>query len=876
MNDDSEEFPHTRGRGGGDDSEEFPKTRGHTRREHRRRADPQSGNSRRTMLFRISFATFALATILAPQLFGGILSWTVWVIAGLAMVSVLAATWALDAGVGEVRMPLGVAVLGTLLWTCVQVMPLPCGLVRSIAPAAVADVELSRSLLGEDEPTMCSISRDPGATAEEVAKGASLLAMFVSAGVLAASGYRRRVFLAVAVSVAFLTFIALAHTVFGLHAVFGIVTPIDTVPHVIAPILNENCLSALLTLGVPVMLALGLSEERSVTKRIAWISAAAITSGCVVLTVSRGGIASLVCTLLIFGALALTRSHGDKRKGEGAGRRRSALLAVAAVIVVGGGLGMFVASKDVLSDYATNDLRKIDLTRQGLLLALESPWTGAGRGGFSAAFVRHGGTFKRAIYPENWPAQWASEWGIPIAVLLAAAIAFAVLRVLRRTHSLMKLAAAAGIVGIAIHDLVDFSLEHLGIAAVAISVLAALVVPRQGTIDTAAGEGQRGIKLRWLTWASCALSMFAVAFVGPRLPGNSVLSLQKELERLYESGDRAAFRAALVRGVTLHPSEPAFALYAGAEASKHNDRSSLRWLTRAMELAPEWASPHVEAARVLAQHGHIDQALLELREAAKYDSSMPVSLACWILEHNPREELALRSAPPGTTRILYLDNVASCLGAGNPALPPIESEIVHLDAAYPGPILRRARHDVAGGRYAEAIATLRPIVNRAPENTGAALILAEALTGAHREQEAIRLLQQTERQVDDPAELVRLRARAEASRGNAAGMRAAIDELRGLAGGSSHLLAAALSLQANLESTLGNDGRAIAAFDESYRFEPNAATLVSLAGTAERLGNRALALRTYTRLVALEPNNSAYQAERDRLQSALNASTRIE
>lgn len=792
------------------------------------------------------------------------------------MISVLAATWALDAAVGEMRMPLGFAVAGTLLWTCVQAMPLPCGLVHSLAPAAADDVRAAASLLGEEEPAMCTLSRDPGATVEEIAKGASLLAMFVSAGVLAASGYRRRVLLAVAVSVAFLAFIALSHTVFGLRAVFGVFTPVDTVPHLVAPILNENCLAGFLTMGVPIMLAFGLSEDRSRAKRIAWIAAAAITSGCVVLTVSRGGIAALVCTLLIFGALAFMRAGGAKSKKEGGRGRPGALIAVAAVLVVGGGLGMFVASKDVVSDYAVNDMRKVELTEQGLLLALENPWTGTGRGGFSAAFVRHGGTFKRAVYPENWIAQWSSEWGIPVTLLLVSAIAAALFRVLRRTRSLMKLAAGAAILGIVIHDVVDFSLEHLGIAAVAISVLAALVVPRLGSTENVASEPPRGLKLRWLTWASCAFAMFAVAFIGPRLPGASVLSLDKELARLYESGERAEFRSTLVRGVRLHPSEPSFALYAGAEASKHSDPSALRWLSRAMMLAPEWASPHVEAARVLVARGLVDQALLELREAATHDSSLPVTLGCWILNQNPRAELALRSAPIGENRILYLDALAMCLDPANPSVRPIEDEIARLNPSYPGPILRRARAAVARGSHAEAIATLHPIVRQAPDNAAAVLILADALVGANRAEEAIRLLRQTERHVDDPSELVRVRARAETARGNAAGMRAAIDELRGLAGGSSHMLSAALTLQANLESTLGNDGRAIAALDEAYRFEANPFTLVSLAGIAERLGNRGLALRTYTRLVALEPGNSAYQAERNRLQSAVSAPVGIE
>ncbi len=836
--------------------------------DHRPRRSPRSpgrrAHTKKTRLYRVALAALGAELFLAPQLFGGVFSWTIWAIAGLATISAITAAWAVDHDVGEIRMPLGVAVLGALVWTCIQAAPLPCGVVRALAPTAAEDAEATARLLGEPAPTMCTISRDPAATAEEVVKGAALFATFVAAAVLAAAGQRKSVFIVIASAIATLAFVALAHTVVGLREVFGVYRPVHTVPHLLSPLINENTLAGLLTLGVPIMLALGLREERDLALRVVWIAAAVVTAGCVVLTVSRGGIAALACTLAAFALLSWIRGRSERRFGRN-------LLAIGIVLVLGGGLGMFVASKDVVSDYAANDMRKIELTKQALLLALENPWTGVGRGAFSAAFVRHEGTFKRAIYPENIAAQWSSEWGIPIAVLIAAAFAAALARVLRRSRSSLKLAAAAAVIGIVIHDMFDLSLELLGVSTIAIALLAALVAPRQGRERDAAETIHVGLKLRWLTWIAAALAMFAVGFIGPRLPNAAVNFLNEDLTAKMQSGDRASFRSTLERAVRLHPSEPSFALLAGAEAARHSDPASLRWLSRAMRLAPGWASPHIEAARVLVMSGFRDQALLELQQAATYDSSSPVALACWILQTYPRVEYALRSAPTNENRILYLDNVASCLPAAHPAAQPIEAEITRLDASYPGPQLRRARAAISAGSHQEAIAALRPIVTHAPSNVDAVLLLGEALIGVHQPADAIRTLRAGERYARNPTDLVRMRARAEAARGNAEQMRASIDELRGLAGGSSHLLAAAMLLQANLESTLGNDGRAVAAYDEAYRFEADPQTLVALAAVAERLGNRSQALRTYIRLCELVPGNAAYQAERNRLQQSVSS-----
>src|SRR5262249_25228215 len=70
-------------------------------------------------------------------------------------------------------------------------------------------------------------------------------------------------------------------------------------------------------------------------------------------------------------------------------------------------------------------------------------------------------------------------------------------------------------------------------------------------------------------------------------------------------------------GVEAHPSEPVFPLMLGYALVAEDDPNALRWLNRAMALAPGWWEPHQLTARWLVRHGAVEQAWLEVREARR-------------------------------------------------------------------------------------------------------------------------------------------------------------------------------------------------------------------------------------------------------------------
>ena len=74
-------------------------------------------------------------------------------------------------------------------------------------------------------------------------------------------------------------------------------------------------------------------------------------------------------------------------------------------------------------------------------------------------------------------------------------------------------------------------------------------------------------------------------------------------------------RELAMKGLSLHPSEPIFALTGAEVAVRERDPSAGRWINRAQVLAPLWSAPHLLAARWLFSLGELDQTLIEIREA---------------------------------------------------------------------------------------------------------------------------------------------------------------------------------------------------------------------------------------------------------------------
>jgi len=201
-----------------------------------------------------------------------------------------------------------------------------------------------------------------------------------------------------------------------------------------------------------------------------YLTGAALVAAALMLTVSRGGIASAAVGVAVF---ALLLRKGDRR-GEDAGGRLAWAPLAAVVVAIGGyaaltGLDALLQRVSGLSD---EQARFVAFAELGEAIA-EEPFIGQGLGGFQDAFRAH-------IPPSLAQAEWdlahssylenAYELGIPAATAFFLAIALVLWRLWRGTRvrrsnrGVPAFALSVGVVG-ALHATVDFSLQMPAVAA---------------------------------------------------------------------------------------------------------------------------------------------------------------------------------------------------------------------------------------------------------------------------------------------------------------------------------------------------------------------------------------------------------------------------
>lgn len=818
----------------------------------------------------VASGLLGVTLVVSPQLLGGVFGWGTSIIATLAGASCLAAAWAVRAeGQSALRTgTLGWVALAVLAWTALQAAPLPRGAVALLQPEALDMWDAAARLLGSDPPAWLPLSLSPHGTRAEVVRGAAMVAAFLASWLLVGLGKRRLGLVLVASSTLAMALVALGHLAAGADTVFGLYRQVHTASALPAPLLNQNHLSGFLAMGAPLFVGLGLDTQDK-GQRLAWLTGAAVVGATALLAISRGGAASLVCGLLMLGLLGLTR-----HRKPGRARVATPLILIAATAAAAAGLGLYVASEALFRDFEAGDVSKIQLAGEGLGLALDHPFVGVGRGAFSAAFVWQHGQDVRFTHPENLLAQWTSEWGLVVGVGLMAVILGSIVRAVRGAHTWTHLGALAGVASIAIHELVDFATELSGVAVVVAALAGCALAPSRRKERHQATEDESSSGFRPWAIASFvgATALVSVAAFGWRLDANSVYALQRELEEQMQHARRHPFAATLRRAVRLHPAEPSFFLLAGAEAVRHGDPSALAWLNRAMNLARGWSAPHQETARYLARAGRPRQAFLELRQAEERRTGSAVATACAILQTQPDlVEEFVRTAGDDALGTALLDGVAGCLPLEATAAAAIDEQLWSRDVV--AARVRVAQRALASGEPTEALAVLAPLAE--VREDAVRLTRARALLAAGRSLEAIRALDGAESWSQRPESILRLRAEAEAAARREDAMRSTLEELRGYAAGRTSLLASAWIVQGRLERQLGNNGRAMQAFERADRIDPASGGLTHVARLSEELGDYARSFRAFADLCRTSGPSSPHCAARDRVRARMSEPPRL-
>lgn len=803
---------------------------------------------------RAAAACFTALVCLAPQLLGGAVPAMVPVIAAGSIVTLLAVVFTARDRDASVT-PLVVAMLGALAWTAVQALPLPCALVRLLDAEGVTEFERALRLIGAQAPTFCSLSRDPGATRAEVVKGFAIVTAFLSGLLLAARGERRTAYRAVATSGVLMALVAMVHTAGRAETVFGLYRPVYVrdAPTV-APLLNPNALGGFLAMCVPLSIGMAFSERSRVRKTFAVI-AAGVLAACTLMTRSRGAVIALALGLALLAVLGGLRRSSRAR----AQAPRGASLATTIGLAIALALALAAWRTTLWAEFRAGDWRKLDLIASAFDLGWRHPWLGVGRGAFASVFPAVHVTPYRFEHAENLVAQWSAEWGWPVAGALLVALAWAWARRLRTPRSFASLGALAAVATIATHNLVDLGLELAGVATVASALLGAATA--RATPQARRGRG------------SCARIGTAVAIAGalvlallaPTLARDDSEALASDLRDSMRRGDREQFRADLAHAVRLHPMRPEFAVLAAAEAIAAGSVDAGRWVNRGMQLAPGWATPHVQAVQWLWRAGRLDQAIVELGAAAARDVHALGPFLCPLARYDA--SAVTRVAPSGPTGAEFLELASHCLAAESEAGKTIDAALARAYPERPWAHLRRIEGMLATNRAEDALREVRAFRRAGYRGDDAALFEARALLQLQRPAEAIVSLRDAARRSTSPRALLELEARSHAGLGADSAMRECLERLRGSAGGHATALRDAWMLEAELEAGLGNVARALHAYEEAFRITGDIDALARAASAAEQLGDIRRAYQSYSRLCDLAPERGGC-ARRDALRSA--------
>lgn len=579
-------------------------TRFRRKRSRRRQVDP---------LDRIALALLAALVGVSVLPLGGVLFWALWVIAWVALCCGVVGLAALR------RVPKSAWFLLALAIFCVlQALPLPLHWVELLSPAAAQVWVRAHFPFDSAAPSRATLSIDPGASLTEALK----LTTYASTVLLAArvrgrygSGAIASLIFVASTAVALIT---LLHGVFGAQMLFGVYEPTFHVPRwSLGPLLNSNNFAGYALLGIFAGVAL-LVVERKQLPQSSVIAGLGTLLLALALSSSRAGVVATLAGLGVFVAVG-TRLCWLPR-----GPLRWGVL----VAFVGGVLALLVGPASHADVSKTADMsRKLATWRWSLNLLRDHPWFGVGRGAFETALPPYrqplpndwSATFTHA---ENFIVQWLADWGVVVggAAVCTFLVFFARSWWLARATP-HRFALLTGLAALLVQNMAD-----LGLEIPALAILAILALVEGGpTVHLLAPAERKLAPKRLLLWAAPGALALVLATLWGRYPVGEERASLATRYRTLQVGNRVAranFREALVAAMSRHPGESYFPLLGSLVAHRARDDNPVPWAARALERSPLSGPVHVALAEILARRGATAQAMLHLRMASEFDSSL--------------------------------------------------------------------------------------------------------------------------------------------------------------------------------------------------------------------------------------------------------------
>jgi len=603
-------------------------------------------------------ATLVVLFIFPALAIGGVHSWVSVTAAMLASVAMALLITHQRSRKHPLELPwFGAVLLGVTAWTALQMVPLPMGLLKLIAPTTAEVINVS---LATFKPSWHAISLDPGATLIETLKiGTAALAFIVAHNRLQRRSRRTLLWVVLVAVAGLLVLLGLLGTVLAPGKPLLFYTPAAGKAGglIATSFVNPNHGAAFLSMAT--LMAIGLAlAMREIQRRALLLILAVFLGSAVALTLSRGGMLALAGSATFFGFL-LVWARRDEHS-DALGRAWPWFFGFAGATAV---IAAWLAPEALLSEMQTllpgaSSWDKLDLWPAGLSMLKQNLWVGVGRGAFFSTFPHYmdglTSTSHTFSHLENQYLHLPIELGLPIGggLLLLSGVAW--VSWLRRSEFTVEvITLAAVLLMLALHNIVDFNLELLGIALPAAIIAGALSAATWGT-RREAPRRSRGWKrqLRWgaLLSAPGLLVLFAILSITT----DSAKDAEAKALKLVTDGAASAKVLPLVKEAILaRPGDYLPHLTMARALSKEGKPEAVRWLNQALFLNPRDAAVHLEAARLLFRLGHRRQGLVECRLALQ-TSSRSAAILGWALKRvrNAGDlEVLLATSPLGAQEL---------------------------------------------------------------------------------------------------------------------------------------------------------------------------------------------------------------------------------
>lgn len=448
--------------------------------ERNQRRHERKQTQRRLELLR-EVATWLVLTVvvLAPVAIGAVHMVALAPLTLLAALAAGAALWAAQLSGRPFRVGLaGWALIGLSLFTFLQAVPLPMGVLSGLSGQVAQWVQDAWGASLGDPPSTATLSLHPGESARMGFVWWTAAALYLAVYNLFREREKFQKLLLVLPAVGvLLVIIGVLQKAAGISDRLFFYQPrdLEAAPFFASTFVNPNHLGTLLGLISFVPLGMSLSKDYRYY-RGALVLLFTICAAGMVMSLSITSLLAWVVGMIAFGLLILRRRLSDS-KGL-------AYISLGAVLAVG--LGAYAAWSQLAerASFLTQHqglaaFTPTELWQRGWQLALGSPLFGVGSGGFADGFAAISAQTSpaRLSYINNSYLQLFIDYGIPVATVVIALLAFTVGRLaLRRGWKSNDLplmtALLAGFVFLAFEASVSFSLEIPGVLLPATFALA--------------------------------------------------------------------------------------------------------------------------------------------------------------------------------------------------------------------------------------------------------------------------------------------------------------------------------------------------------------------------------------------------------------------